>query len=463
VTAIAEQVDYLDFLITIVAQGRVIPVIGPELVTIERDGVMVPIDRYLAPQLAERLRLPVSQLPPDATLSDVFALHAQRGGATAMVPFELQKLLRDRPLPTPEPLKKLAQIRQFRMFVSLTFDNLLAKAIREVRPEDSTQLLELAYSPKRPPEEVDLPAGWKLARDDRDPEPPPLVFHLFGRGSTQRDFVLTEEDTLEWISTLQSESRRPVRLFDQLRDNNVLFVGCRFPDWLARFALRTTKGKLLSERREVMEFVADEYAAQDRNLTLFLDHFSASTKVFPGRAVEFVDKLVERWQQEHGDTSSAEPRSLAPSGGRPGSVFISYSTTDREEAEKLLSGLSKAVDVWMDVERLDSGVDWDATIQRNIAECSVFVPVLSKRAAARDTGYFRREWRAAVLRQGDFFGTDRRFILPVAVDDIPNNAQGIPREFWDLQVDRLPGGATTDSFRATITRLVRQFHERKAG
>jgi hypothetical protein len=146
---------------------------------------------------------------------------------------------------------------------------------------------------------------------------------------------------------------------------------------------------------------------------------------------------------------------------RPGSVFISYASDDREAAERLCAGLSESADVWLDREQLEAGADWDARIRQNIKECAVFVPLISRRASAQEARYFRREWMLAVNRLPEFFGLDRAFIVPVAIDDVPNGAPGVPGEFWSRQVERLPGGEVTDRFCRDISQIVRQFHERR--
>ena len=50
------------------------------------------------------------------------------------------------------------------------------------------------------------------------------------------------------------------------------------------------------------------------------------------------------------------------------------------------------------MDRLEGGDDYDRKIQRNIARCSYFIPVVSATTQRRLEGYFRREWSYAIDR-----------------------------------------------------------------
>src|SRR5690606_18665495 len=73
---------------------------------------------------------------------------------------------------TPSPvLRQLASIRAFKLFVTTSYDPLLAQAIDAERHNGEACTEVLAFAPKGTP--VDLPAG---VRDLHRP----VVFHLFG-------------------------------------------------------------------------------------------------------------------------------------------------------------------------------------------------------------------------------------------------------------------------------------------
>jgi hypothetical protein len=53
-----------------------------------------------------------------------------------------------------------------------------------------------------------------------------VVFHLFGKTSSSPDFVICDEDMLEFVHALQDKQRQPDRLFDELRSKHLLILGC---------------------------------------------------------------------------------------------------------------------------------------------------------------------------------------------------------------------------------------------
>jgi hypothetical protein len=145
----------------------------------------------------------------------------------------------------------------------------------------------------------------------------------------------------------------------------------------------------------------------------------------------------------------------------PGAVFISYTHEDQAAARRLRDFLEEeaGVDVWLDTRRLEAGDDWGHKIRRNIKSCSYFMPLISAAATRRDEGYFRREWSLAVERAMDF-ADSVAFIIPVAIDDTDEDADGVPERFLKAQWTRLPGGTGNEEFRRRMVALVRDYRRR---
>ncbi len=71
-------------------------------------------------------------------------------------------------------------------------------------------------------------------------------------------------------------------------------------------------------------------------------------------------------------------------------VFLSYASQDAEAVARLAKALCAAgVEVWFDRNELVGGDAWDAKIRKQIAECALFVPVISAATQARREGYWR--------------------------------------------------------------------------
>src|SRR3954470_7038216 len=123
-------------------------------------------------------------------------------------------------------------------------------------------------------------------------------------------------------------------------------------------------------------------------------------------------------------------------------VFLSYASQDAEAVRRIAEALRGAgVEVWFDQNELVGGDAWDAKIRTQIAECALFVPVISANTQARGEGYFRLEWKLAVDRS-HLMARDQSFLLPVVIDDTANAAARVPEEFHAVQWTRLPGGET---------------------
>lgn len=137
------------------------------------------------------------------------------------------------------------------------------------------------------------------------------------------------------------------------------------------------------------------------------------------------------------------------------SIFISYASADREAARLLSQTLVRAgLDAWLDEEELAGGEAWDAKIRKQIRTCTYFMPVISATTEARREGYFRREWRLAVERTLDL-ADDVTFLVPVVIDDTPEQGSRVPEKFTAVQWLRCPGGRETPTLVAAAHRLAK--------
>lgn len=450
---------FWDDLLEYIEERRVIPIIGPELLSVRVNDQPAPLHAWLAGRLGQKLNVDAGEIPAEGALNHVICRYLQGGGRREEIYPRLRSIMKEAPLAVPLPLKQLASIHDFTLFVSTTFDSLLEEAINQERFAGSSKTQSIIYSPNNV---QDLPCEMRKLQA-------PTVFHLLGRLSATPDYVITEEDTLEFLTAMQSEKRRPELLFDELKNNHLLLIGCAFPDWLARFFIRLTKGGRLSGQRDWQEIVADQTARKDPNLVLFLQNFSYHTRVFAeGNAVEFVDELSRRYAERH----PAEARRGKPDAGAPvsaetempaGAVFLSYAIEDLPVVQRLRDALTAAgVQVWFDKRELEAGDMYDAKIRRNIKACSLFLPIVSAKTQARLEGYFRLEWRLAAERAMQIAETVP-FILPIAIDATGEGDALVPDAFLKSQWSRLTGGEVAPEFAARLIRLVRDYHKRARG
>jgi len=136
------------------------------------------------------------------------------------------------------------------------------------------------------------------------------------------------------------------------------------------------------------------------------------------------------------------------------SIFLSYASQDAEPARRLCDALRAAgLEVWFDERELRSGDAWDASIRRQIRECTLFLPIISSHTDARSEGYFRREWNLAVDRMLDM-SDNQTFLVPVLIDATPEPSARVPDRFRERQWTRLLGGEAPVAFVERLRRLL---------
>ena len=327
---------------------RVIPVLGAELLRFEVEGKSVSFSELLAPRLAGILKISSDAVDAAGDVDPVNVLigqHLARGGKPQEVNQVIRTVLNETRLATPGPLLKLARIRQFNLFVTTTFDTFMEQAINEVRFGGEKKAESLAYSPNDV-QDITCEAR-NLSR--------PTVYHLLGRISATPNYALTEEDRLEFLYSLPTGKKRPQMLFDELRQNHLLLIGNRFPDWLARFFIRLAKGDRLVARRESFETIADGMMQHDANLVLFLKNFSYGTQIYPpgmGRCSSWMNcgSTVSGavWGERGGIAVRIVRRSRLRRRCRRGRCSSVMLMKIREAAEQIQYALElKGVDVWV--------------------------------------------------------------------------------------------------------------------
>jgi len=444
-----------DDLLQFIHEGRVIPLIGPELLRID-DGTdaQIPLDQYLARRFAERLGVSTDDIPEENALTRVVCRYLEKSPQNIRETIypQFQRMVDKLQVPIPQPLRTLAEIREFQIYVTTAVHPLVEQAIAAAR---GRKPIVGVYSPNSSNvDDLDRPASESGA---------PVVFYLMGRISSMPDYVITEEDVLEFLNAMQS-GRRPTLLFESLQTHHLLLLGCRHPDWLARFFIRLVKGARLSGPRDWQEIVADRTIARDQGLATFLQHFSYRTRVFTqGDATAFVEELGSRYRAAfpHAKTAENPDRQRRDRQLSPGAVFVSYAGEDRLAAEKIAALLEQiGAEVWIDQSQLKPGDDWNRIIGRNIRHCSLFVPLVSKNTEAILEGYFRREWHLAEDRSFEIHESVP-FIVPILIDDVRMEEAKVPEAFKRRQSFLLRPDDAPDGFKKGMTELLRTYRKRE--
>ena len=94
-------------------EGRVLPIVGPEIVTVPTPDGEETLEHHLAGRLAERLRVRADDLGPSYTLNDVVCKFLGDRGRKEDVYRRVRSLLKDAELQPPPRLLDLARMRCF--------------------------------------------------------------------------------------------------------------------------------------------------------------------------------------------------------------------------------------------------------------------------------------------------------------------------------------------------------------
>ena len=472
--------EFWEDLLAFIEGGHVIPVIGPELNTIERQGESIPLNRELAIKLLEKYHIEFidDHDPHDSKgagvvlrkhleLNDAVCAIAQQGNKRIQDLYRPIKDLLDEILGSqpaiPESLRELSRIKDFDLFVSTTFDDLLVKALNESKG-----------GMNRTDEIIFAPATLPGAQQKDIPEIPPsnycAVFYLFGKASLFPAYAIHDEDTLEFLYNLQAgRGNLPERMLAEIRNRNLLLIGCNFPEWLNRFFIRLSNQERLSRYdRPKKEFLVDRELVCNRNCTMFYERFSENTRLYPDSAKSFVSELVRRWTERHqaGESPVSAAQSIPVHESRSGEIFISYAHEDMPYAQNLYEELDRngAGIIWFDKSSIMPGDVWENNIKTAISRCSLFLALVSSTTENRKEGVFRKEWKMAVQRNEGIQG--KRFIYPIVLDQEfdgnPDNYRLVPEEFRAIQFAHAPDGNMTDVLQQTIIMALRDIRRRRS-
>jgi hypothetical protein len=438
-----EENAHWELLLDELDNGTVIPVVGPDLLTVDIEDVSQRLHDVVAKRLGRLLGLPDSVVANESgsRLNTVATEFISSHGDWEPIYATIARIMSELGnVPVPAALLELVSIDAFSVFVTTTFDSLLANAVTAVRNRRPDVL---GFSPRARPSSPEFTASDNV-----------VIYHLFGQLSRLPRYVVTEEDALEVVFQLQEARNRSDHFVHRLSENSLLLIGCSFPSWLVRFFLRLTRGKrLILASRDRADFIVDPFATADPGLLQFLRMFRTRTFVFQQYTSQsFVSELARRWR--------ARARTSVPTLMPLGSVFVSYASEDRSAAQTIVDTLrTYGLPAWLDVEELKAGEQWDSKIRYNIEAASAFVPVLSKVSTTVSGRYFISEWSKASEWSRRFAANDA-FIFPVAIDDVTENHPSLPESFRLANWSRFVDGRISDTLADHIKSFIRR---RKAG
>ena len=470
----ADAEELWEDLLAFIEGGRVIPVVGGELLTVEVGGTPIPLYRVVAERLLKKYGLSPTARPGGAALrehhelNDAVCVLSAAGRRTKdlyrPVHEILAKVIAEHAVNS-EPLRQLAAIRHFDLFATATPDDLLARALDGVRFDGARQTDEIDYAPKLPTDRRrDIPEvmSSKYA----------AVFYLFGKADVSPFYAIHDEDALEFPYMLQA-GNGPERMFSQLRSRNLLFIGCNFADWLSRFFLRLSNSeRLSSDQRTKKEILRRPGQRGGPGVHRLPRAFQPGLPLLSDRRAFVRRRAVPAMDgAEPGDAALNPSRPMPRPGpaadqSAGGTVFISYSSDDIGAARRVFSDLQEiGGDVaWFDKSELKPGDEWDRSLRSAVQRCSFFLPLLSANTERRTEGYFRLEWNEAAERSKRIQGS--KFIFPIVID--PDFAGGmeryalVPDAFKAFQYRHAPAGQMSSELKGEFREQLRALRRPEA-
>lgn len=446
-----------------IQQGLVVPVVGSRLLCSEA-GDWLP--ELVAQRLLGMHGLQAEGLPQPSFMPLDRAVKRLRVEAQVKLPNlyadasdAIDSVVADHAAQVPLALQQLAAISDFRLLVTTTPDDLLARCLRRRGALD-----EIVHAPKWPTDEWhDLADDWSQRSGTTH------LLYLFGKARAGPMFALHEEDVLEYTHNIIARgSQAPQRFLAALQQRSLLMIGCDLPDWLGRFFLRLLNKDRLAEKTR-REWLVDAPAPDNAGLVTFLRAFSGETEFLAAPSpAAFVAELSQRWAAER-----AAARAAAPAGQpaapvlatAPPVFFVSYSRdTDQSRARRLVAELralgATESELWFDGDDINAGQDFNHRIQDGIQGCSYFLPLLSEAAQQRPQAYVFREWRAASERA---LSMNRDFVVPLVVDTdyLPQrHTADAVRPWRALDFGHAPDGVPDEKTRQRLAALLRQARRR---
>jgi len=417
-----------------IAAGKIIPVIGDNLGLVkDENGIPTLLYHYIARELTRKLNIPYT----GQSISELDLSHPNDNIPTTIHTI-YSNIDKDRFFT--KPLEQLADITDFKFYVSTTIDDLLVNALRKERNLGADDLDVIDYSLQQ---QSDTPTTEETKEDKNRV----TVFNLLGSLGELTECAVNEEEMMEHFISITCKQKRHAQVdyfLRQVKNKIFLFIGCDYPDWFMRFVIRI----LTNERfrhRNLSDYIVNDDCNKCPELNRFLTYFKKNIIVIKenetGNTQAFIDEFHERWTE---NVKGIPPRF-------EGTVFLSYYNKDREKV-KYFKGMLRArgiQNVWFDIDDLQAG-EHRKLIETEIKKCKVFIPLISTQALDHTGGYmWQVEWAAIEKRLEidrnniQFYGGDKPSfqLIPCILDNSAQNDERIPAfmksfTIWNLNQDQ---------------------------
>lgn len=422
---LSEQSDW-DELLDFISDRQLTPVIGKEMYKFRENNILIPIEEYLSKQILGSYG--VTDQPALVLTQAVNYLMNEKRVKTMDIIRKLKSLVREINFEFPL-LTEFLSIRDLNYFINTAvYNNVLENNLAAVRTQDATSI---NFSINEP------------FSDSNDLErlQEPFVFNVFGSLLNTVDPALSEDDMLEYTGYFKEKMKNATNIINALKNKNLLFLGCSFPDWMVRFILRLLSNEPMHDWGTKRTIVVVNDPTDLRKMQFdFLKNYDVTT--YDGNTNDFVSELSRQWKQKN------------PLAVKNKMVFLSYTVKDKDAVENLkkaIEGINN-VTCWYDNREIVAGDDFKTEIAKNIKSADLFIPLISANSLMHKDGYVQLEWFTAdnvnTFRKID--GKTDKYLMPVVIDDTNPYDTSVPKYFSELSIGKVPLGNPGQEFLSQI-------------
>jgi hypothetical protein len=307
---LSEQSDW-DELLDFITDRQLTPILGREMYKFKQDGLLMPVDEYLSKQI---LGLNNATDQPELTLTQaVNYLVNEKKVKTMDIIRKLKLMIKEINFEFPL-LSQFLSIKDLSYYINTAvYNNVLENNLAVTRKQTATSI---NFSINEPFSDS----------DDLDKLKAPFVFNVFGSLLNTVDPALSEEDMLEYTGYFKERIKNATNIINALKNKNLLFLGCAFPDWMVRFILRLLSNEPMHDwgsKRTII--VVNDMSDTRKKQYEFLKNYDVVT--YDGNTKDFVEELSSRWKQKN------------PSSVKNKMIFLSYTIKDKDAVENLKKAL----------------------------------------------------------------------------------------------------------------------------
>lgn len=418
---LSEQSDW-DELLDFISDRQLTPIIGKEMYKFKNNELLIPIDEYLSKQILDAYK--VTGQPASSLTKAVNFLANENKIKMMDIIRKLKSIVKEINFEFPL-LTEFLGITDLNYFINTAvYNNVLENNLAQVRKQNSTSINFSINEPFSDSNDLE-----KLQE--------PFVFNVFGSLLNTVDPALSEEDMLEYTGYFKEKMKNATNLINALKNKNLLFLGCAFPDWMVRFILRLLSNEPMHDWGARRTIIVVNDPSDIRNIQYdFLKNYDVIT--YEGTTNDFVSELAKQWKQKN------------PSSIKNKMIFLSYTVKDKEAVENLKKAIEgiNHVTCWYDNREIIAGDDFKTEIAKNIKSADLFIPLISANSLMHKDGYVQLEWFTAdnvnTFRKID--GKTEKYLMPVVIDETNPYDTNVPKYFSELSIGKVPSGNPGQEF-----------------